>query len=135
VRLSDLRGKTVLLNFWATWCVPCRAEMPLLVEAEKEYASRGVTFVAVSLDDRETRPKIPAFVAEFQMPFRIWTGGSTMDLDDLKLGAALPATVFLDRKGRIVARVSGQIHREELYEHLDSLVNERNGASVSASNK
>src|SRR6266481_139736 len=44
VRLSDLRGKVVVLNFWATWCVPCNEEMPMLVQAEKEYASRGVVF-------------------------------------------------------------------------------------------
>src|SRR3954464_2577662 len=63
VKVSDLRGKPVVLNFWATWCVPCRAEMPLFVEAEKEYSPKGVVFVAVSLDDRDTRAKIPDFVA------------------------------------------------------------------------
>ena len=75
VRVTDLRGKIVVLNFWATWCVPCRAEMPLLVEAEKEYAPRGVVFVAVSLDDRETRPKIPDFIGEFKIGFPVWVGG------------------------------------------------------------
>jgi thiol-disulfide isomerase/thioredoxin len=122
VRVSDLRGKIVLLNFWATWCVPCREEMPLLVETEKEYAPRGVAFVAVALDDRQTRPRIPDFVSEFKIGFPVWTGASTMDLDDLKLGAALPATAFLDRQGRIAARVLGQISRNELRERLDSLI-------------
>src|SRR5207237_8140700 len=81
VRVSDLRGKIVVLNFWATWCVPCRAEMPLLVEAEKEYAPRGVAFIAVSLDDRETRPKIPDFLGEFKISLPVWVGASTMDLN------------------------------------------------------
>ncbi len=129
VRVSDLRGKIVLMNFWATWCVPCRAEMPLLVEAEKAYAPSGVEFVAVSLDDRQTRPKIPDFVGEFKIGFRIWTGASTMDLDDLKLGPALPATVFLDRQGRIAARVLGQITKSELYERLDWLIGGQKGAA------
>jgi thiol-disulfide isomerase/thioredoxin len=128
VRVSDLRGKPVLLNFWATWCVPCRAEMPLIVEAEKEYAPRGVAFVAVSLDDRQTKPKIPDFVDEFKIPFAVWTGASTMDLDDLKLGPALPATAFLDRQGRVAARVRGQISKSELYDRLDSLLKEQEDA-------
>jgi thiol-disulfide isomerase/thioredoxin len=121
VKVSDLRGKPVVLNFWATWCVPCRAEMPLFVEAEKEYTLRGVTFVGASLDDRQSRRKIPDFVNEFKIGFPIWVGASTMDLDDLKLGAALPATAFLDRDGRIVARVLGQITRQELHERLEWL--------------
>src|SRR6266567_8042872 len=57
VHLRDYRGKVVVLNFWATWCVPCREEMPMFVEMEKEYGPRGVVFVAASLDDRESRPK------------------------------------------------------------------------------
>jgi thiol-disulfide isomerase/thioredoxin len=125
VKVSDLRGKFVVLNFWATWCAPCRAEMPLLVDAEKEFASRGVAFVAVSLDDRETRPKIPSFVSEFKIGFPVWTGASTMDLEDLKLGQALPATAFLDRDGRIVARVLGQVPKDELYERLLWLTGDR----------
>ena len=129
VKVTDLRGKIVVLNFWATWCVPCRAEMPMLVAAEKDYAPRGVTFIAASLDDRETRPKIPDFVNEFKIPFPVWTGASTMDLDDLKLGKALPATAFLDRNGRIAARVLGQITKEELTERLDWLTRDRQGPS------
>jgi thiol-disulfide isomerase/thioredoxin len=127
VKVSELRGKNVVMNFWATWCVPCRAEMPLFVEAEKIFAPRGVAFVAVSLDDRETRPKIPDFISEFKIGFPVWVGASTMDLDDLKMGAALPATAFLDRDGRIVARVLGQIPKDELYERLDWLTGNREG--------
>src|SRR5215469_3268960 len=127
VKVSDLRGKPVVLNFWATWCVPCRAEMPLFVEADKEYAPRGVTFIAASLDDKESRPKIPDFVGEFKIPFTIWVGASTLDLDDLKLGTALPATAFLDPEGRIVSRVLGQITKQDLYERLDWLTSNRQG--------
>lgn len=127
VRLNDHRGKLVVLNFWATWCVPCRAEMPMLVEAEKQYASRGVQFIAASLDDRQTRPKIASFMDDFKIGFPVWTGASTMDLEDLKLGTALPATAFLDREGRIVARVLGQITRQEVDERLLWLLGDRKG--------
>jgi thiol-disulfide isomerase/thioredoxin len=127
VKVSDLQGKLVVLNFWATWCLPCRAEMPLFIEADRRYAPRGVAFVGVSLDDKRSRAKIPDFVAEFKIPFHIWVGASTMDLDELKLGTALPATAFLDREGRIVARVLGQIAEQELYERLDWLTGNRQG--------
>jgi thiol-disulfide isomerase/thioredoxin len=127
VRVSDLRGKIVVLNFWATWCVPCREEMPLLVEADKEYGPRGVAFVAASLDDRQTRPRIPEFLEQFKIRFPVWIGASTMDLEDLKLGEALPATAFLDRDGRILARVLGQLTNGELRERLEWLTGDRKG--------
>ena len=127
VSLRDYRGKPVVLNFWATWCVPCNAEMPMFVEAEKEYAPRGVIFVAASLDDRTTRPKIPDFIEKFKIGFPVWTGASTLDMDDLKLGNALPATAFLDPDGRIVARVLGQVPKEQLKERLDWLLGDRKG--------
>ncbi|MBI4908758.1 MAG: TlpA family protein disulfide reductase [Acidobacteria bacterium] len=120
--MSDFRGKIVVLNFWATWCVPCREEMPLLVEAESEYGPRGVVFIAASLDDRETRSKIPEFVDKFRIRFRVWTGASTMDLEDLKLGQTLPATAFLDRDGRVRARVLGLLTKDELHERLKRLL-------------
>src|SRR5438046_723364 len=131
VHLRDYRGKIVVLNFWATWCVPCREEMPMFVEMEKEYAPRGVVFVAASLDDRETRPKIPDFIAKFNIGFPVLTGASTMDLDDLKLGQALPATAFLDKEGRIVARVLGQAQKDDLKERLDWLTGDRSGPAPS----
>jgi thiol-disulfide isomerase/thioredoxin len=125
VRLRDYRGKAVVLNFWATWCGPCREEMPIFVELEKEYGPRGVVFVAVSLDERETRPKIPEFVSTFNIGFPVWVGASVLDLEDLKLGQGLPATAFLDREGRIVARVLGQITKHELRERLDWLTGDQ----------
>ena len=127
VRLRDYRGKFVVLNIWATWCVPCREEMPMLVAFEKEYATRGVAFIAASLDDRQTRPKIPDFLATYKIAFPVWVGASTMDLDDLKLGQVVPATAFLDQEGRIVARVLGQVSKDQLKERLDWLTGERSG--------
>ena len=71
VHLADYRGKVVVLNIWATWCVPCRDEMPMLVELEKEYASRGVMFIAASLDDRQTRPQIAEFLSKYNVGFTV----------------------------------------------------------------
>ncbi len=118
VRLSELRGNNVVLNFWATWCVPCNTEMPLLVEAEKNYGSRGVVFVGASLDDGKTRQHVPEFVRQYQVTFPVWVGATGDNLDDLGMGPAVPATAFIDREGRIVSRVRGQIRAGELEERL-----------------
>jgi len=55
VRLSDYRSKVVVLNFWATWCVPCTAEIPMLVQAERDYGSKGVIFIAPAVDEGKAR--------------------------------------------------------------------------------
>ena len=125
VRLRDLRGKPVVLNFWATWCGPCNAEMPMLVDIEKQYATRGVLFIAASLDDAKTKAKIPAFLAEHGVGFPVWYGATADDLDQLKLGDMVPATVFLDAQGHIVARILGQARSEEVKERLDWLTGDK----------
>ena len=132
VRLRDLRGKPVVLNFWATWCVPCKQEMPLLVDAEREYKQRGVTFLGLSLDDKDTRGRIPDFLAKYGVKFPIWTGASGDTLAELKMGEAVPATAFIDPEGRIVARISGLIRKEELKERIDYLLSDRSGPAPKA---
>ncbi len=124
-RLRDLRGKPVVLNFWATWCGPCNGEMPMLVEMEKQYATRGVRFIGVSLDDAKTKARIPAFLVEHKVGFAVWYGATGDDLEKLKLGGAVPATAFLDAEGRIVARILGQARPEEVKERLDWLTGDK----------
>ena len=126
-RLRDYRGKIVVLNFWATWCGPCNAEIPMLVEAEKEYASRGVVFVAASLDDAKTKRNIPDFISKYDIKFPVWTDATGDDLAKLGMGEAVPATAFLDQEGHILARVLGQMRKEEMKERLDWLTGDRTG--------
>jgi thiol-disulfide isomerase/thioredoxin len=125
VRLNDYRGKIVVLNFWATWCGACREEMPMLVEAEKTWAAKGVTFIAVSLDDYKTKANIPSFIERYRVEFPVWTGASSDELDKLQLGQGAPDTAFLNENGVIVARVLGEIRRKELDERLDWLTGDR----------
>jgi thiol-disulfide isomerase/thioredoxin len=132
VRLRDLRGKPVVLNFWATWCVPCNDEMPMLVEMEKQYAARGVVFIGASLDDAKTKAKIPTFVADHKIGFPVWYGASADDLDKLKLGVAVPDTAFIDAEGHIVARILGQARAEEVKERLEWLTGDKSGAPPQA---
>lgn len=118
VKLSELRGKVVMVNFWATWCGPCRHEMPMIVEAAKEWAPKGVVFVGASLDDKKTQKSIPEFVSEFKVDYPVWLGASAADLARLHLGGGVPDTIFLDEEGVIFSRVKGEIRRNEIDERL-----------------
>jgi thiol-disulfide isomerase/thioredoxin len=128
VQLRDYRGKIVVLNFWATWCVPCREEMPMIVEAEKTWVAKGVSFVAISLDDSKTTKNIPAFLEQYHVDFPVWTGASSDSLDKLRMGEGVPDTAFLDEAGIVVARVLGEIRRAELDERLAWLTGDRKSA-------
>jgi thiol-disulfide isomerase/thioredoxin len=125
VRLSDHRGKITVLNFWATWCGPCREEMPMLVEAEKTWAAKGVLFIAVSLDDNKTKKNIPAFLDLYHVSFDVWTGATSDELDKMRLGQGVPDTAFLDENGVVIMRVLGEMRAEELNERLAWLTSDR----------
>jgi thiol-disulfide isomerase/thioredoxin len=125
VHLKDYRGKIVVLNFWATWCGPCKDEMPMFVEVEKKWAPKGIIFIGASLDDKKTIPAIPAFIKMFQIDYPVWTGATGDDLARLGMGEAVPDTAFLDETGVIFARVQGEIKRAELEERLEWVTGDR----------
>ena len=127
VRLSDYRGKIVVLNFWATWCAPCTAEIPMLVQAEKDYKPSGVIFIAASVDDRKSKMNVPDFASRFHIGFPVWLNATMDDLSRLGMGTAVPATAFLDQEGHIISRVQGQMREEELRERLEWLLGDRTG--------
>lgn len=117
--LSQYRGKIVVLNFWATWCEPCEEEMHEFVDIRKKFSVDDVSIVGASLDDEVSQRKIPKFMRQQKMQFPVWIGATVDDLQKLGLGEGVPGTIFLDREGRVIARVKGPISKKELKERLE----------------
>ena len=121
-RLSALKGRIVILNFWATYCIPCRKEMPDLAAIQNEYAALGVQVVGASTDEVEDRDKVLQFVKETKVNFPIWIGATPADMMRFGLGAALPGTVVINRDGRIVKVISGVVNQADLKKQIDAML-------------
>ncbi len=111
--LADWRGQIVVLNFWATWCPPCRREIPALIELHEAWSDRSVHVVGVAIDDKA---KVVDYVDEIGINYPVLVG----ETDAIALAraygnqvGALPYTVVLDRQGSIVERHKGEITRDE----------------------
>jgi thiol-disulfide isomerase/thioredoxin len=120
--LSALKGRIVILNFWATYCIPCRKEMPDLAAIQNEYAALGVQVIGASADEAEDRAKVLQFVKETKVNFPIWLGANTADMMRFGLGAALPGTVIIDRDGRIARVISGIVNQADLKRQVDAML-------------
>ncbi|HKD79121.1 MAG TPA: TlpA disulfide reductase family protein [Candidatus Angelobacter sp.] len=123
-RLQDYRGKPVVLNFWATWCVPCATEMPLLSEMQKRYAGK-VVFIAASVDFDEQKPSVEAFITKHHgQALTVMMGAELDNLRDFGLAQVMPGTVFIDAEGKIVERASGGLKRPYLEGQMRKLAGE-----------
>ena len=125
--LAELRGHPAVVNFWATWCGPCKEEMPRLQKLADSYAGQGVRFVAISLDAPATQGKIAAVTEKRDFRIPVWTGATERTLTDLKLGEVVPATLILDEKGDTIGRVEGEARDKDIRSRLDWLLRGRTG--------
>jgi len=105
IQLSGYKGQAVLLNFWATWCGPCKIEMPWFVELQKEYGPQGLQIVGVAMDDA-SKEDIAKFVKEMGVNYPILLGKEAVG-EQYGGVNVLPTTFFIDRDGKIVAREFG----------------------------
>lgn len=108
VSLQDQRGKVVLLNVWATWCHPCRAEIPELRAIHEKYKSRGLELIGVSVDGEGSDDAIQRFMKEFQMNYTIWRDPDERVSTQFLL-VGVPATFLIDRNGVLLWRKTGPV--------------------------
>jgi peroxiredoxin len=120
--LGQWRGKVLVVNFWATWCEPCREEMPEFVRAQRDLGPQGVQFVGIAVDKPD---KVAQFAKELDLNYPALIGGyDTVDLSK-PLGnglAALPFTVILDREGRVAHAQMGALKPTQLRAILRNLI-------------
>jgi peroxiredoxin len=119
-RLTDYRGKVVLLNFWATWCGPCKAEIPWFAEFQKKYENTGLVVLGVSMDADSWRVVRP-YVDKMHMTYRVLLGDESVAA---KYGGieSLPLTLMIDREGRIAARHVGLTSRSDFEQDIVELI-------------
>jgi peroxiredoxin len=106
LKLSDLRGKAVVLNFWATWCPPCKAEIPWFIQMQKRYGAEGLQVVGVSMDDGDPK-EVVKFAAEHAINYPVLFGQDKV-ADEYGGIDYLPTTFYIDRNGVVVDRVYGE---------------------------
>ena len=121
-QLSAYRGRVVVLNFWATYCVPCLKEMPDLAAIQNHYAALGVQVIGAAADTAADKQKVLQFIKSSKVNFPVWLGASAEDMQRFGLGSALPGTVVIGRDGKIAAKFRGIIKPAELRKQLDSLL-------------
>ena len=123
MRLSDFRGKAVLLNFWATWCSPCKIEMPWFIDLQKEYGSQGLQIVGVAMDDA-SKEDIAKFAKDMGVNYPILLGKEAVG-DEYGGVPALPESFLIARDGRIVDRIIGLKGKAEIEDAVKKALDTR----------
>ena len=124
VKLAAFKGKPIVMNFWATWCGPCRAEIPALVELNTKYNAEGagdVVILGISVDDPVE--KLKPYAAQMKMNYPVLVGAGRDDVQDA-FGPlwGIPVTVFIDREGRIAKKHSGIASKEQFEQEIKALL-------------
>ena len=124
-------SRPLLVNYWATWCDPCRDEFPDLVKIDKDYRAKGLDFIAITLDDlADIKTAVPKFLRDMnaRMPnylLNVADPEPTINLIDPRWGGALPATFLYDNNGQVVYKHFGRVNTPELRAAIDKLVNSK----------
>jgi thiol-disulfide isomerase/thioredoxin len=121
VKLADLKGKVVMLNFWATWCGPCRMEIPWFVELQDKYRSQGFRAIGISVDDPPEA--LPPFAHQYKVNYPLVIG---RDRDDVEKAFgpifAVPITVLIGRDGNVCMKHIGPVSKEQFESEIKALL-------------
>jgi thiol-disulfide isomerase/thioredoxin len=120
--LSEWQGKVIAINFWATWCPPCREEIPAFIELQQQYESEGLQFIGIALQEAD---EVRSFINEYNVNYPSLVGGDDVIKAAKKLGndiGALPYTVIIDRSGKITFTRRGPLSKTEAESAIKALL-------------
>ncbi|MGZ8227291.1 MAG: TlpA family protein disulfide reductase [Methylococcaceae bacterium] len=120
--ISEWRGKLLIINFWATWCPPCRKEIPEFIKLQEQYAAKGLQFIGVALDDRDA---VDEYLKSTKINYPLLIGGNEGIVLNQQLGnnvQAVPYSIVVDQRGQIVYRHQGEFSREKILEIIAPLI-------------
>jgi thiol-disulfide isomerase/thioredoxin len=120
VKFSDFRGHVLIVDFWATWCVPCRVEIPHFVELQKQYGDKGLTVIGISLDEQGPEV-VKKFLKRFGVTYPIVIGNEKV-VEAYGRIDAIPTAFVIDRQGRIVSRHIGYDDKAAFEKEIQSLL-------------
>jgi thiol-disulfide isomerase/thioredoxin len=121
VRFSDYKGKVILLDFWATWCGPCKVEIPWFIEFQQKYGPKGLQVLGVSVDD--TVQKLKPYVSQMKMNYPVLQGLNHDDVQDAYGPMmAIPVTVLISRDGKVCAKHAGLSSKPSFENQIKSLL-------------
>ena len=120
VNLADFKGKVVIINFWATWCGPCRAEIPSLIKLRDQYHGRGLEIIGISLDEDGPKPVVE-FVEKYKINYPIVIGSLT-EVNAYGPFDAIPTTFIVDRQGKIRSQHLGMVSYGEIESDIKTLL-------------
>jgi thiol-disulfide isomerase/thioredoxin len=121
VKLSAYKGKVILLDFWATWCAPCKVEIPWFLEFQEKYGKQNFQVIGVSIDD--TLDKLGPYVKEMKMTYPVLQGLNRDDiLDAYGPMVGVPVTVLISREGKICAKHVGMANKDQMEKEIRNLL-------------
>lgn len=129
--LSEQRGSVVLLNFWATWCAPCRSEIPFLVRLSAEYKTKGLKVVGVSVDS-ENLKQINAFIEQYKINYPILLAVPGSALSQQK---AVPMSLLIDEKGVLAKKYVGAVKEDVIEKDIGNLLKKRHSRTNNSKDK
>lgn len=121
--LSDYRGQVVLVNLWATWCLPCKKEMPALESYYRRHADEG--FVIVAINDGDPARDVTQFVSDYGLTFPVWLDPTYIATEQAFRTLNLPSSFVINRQGQIVLSWVGGVNLKTLEKHVTPIIEER----------
>ena len=116
---EDYDGKVLVINFWASWCGPCREEMPILVDLQKKYGDRGLQIIGIALDNLEA---VKAFAVSYGVDYPLLLGEPAATRLGMQLGnkiGGIPYTIVVDRNGKVVHQIAGLVEKDSLLPEIE----------------